>query len=114
MFKKVYRHLEGEGFDVYPIGIKPNYNNKIIILKDCEPTRIAGTAFNNCLCYLYCHIPLGDYIEALDYKEKIKEAMDKLDNFDKLDDGSQIMVDESTETYFFVLQYNNKRVRRIK
>ena len=112
VFKKVYKHLEKEGFEMYPIGVNPEYNKPLIIVKDSEPTRIAGTAFNNCIVYLYCHHPMGDYTKVLDFKEQIKESMDKLDNFERIDNGSQIMVDDN-ETYLFVLQYNNKRVRRI-
>lgn len=112
VFKTVYDHLENEGFEVYPIGVEPNYNEPLIILKDNEPTRIAGTAFNNCIVYLYCHIPLGDYIKVLEFKEQIKLSMEKLPNFEILDVGDSPIVDQN-ETYLFVLQYNNKRVRRI-
>lgn len=112
MFKKVYDHLTDHGLEVYPIGIDPDYKDPLIILKDSDPIEVVGYHYTNNLAYLYCHYPLGDYIKVLDYKTKIKEVMDQLPNFDMLETGDYIQVDEETKTYLFVLQYNNKRIRR--
>ena len=112
MFEKIYDYLEGFGFEVYPIGIPPDYSKPIIILKDSEPIEVPGYAYTNNICYMYCHYPLGDYIAVKKFKVELKKEMSKLKNFDYIENGEYIQVDEKTNTYMFVLQYNNKQIRR--
>lgn len=112
MYEKLYDFLTGEGYNVYPPGTEIDYEKPVIILKENEPIEVNGVSYMNRMYYLYCHVPFISYTEALNFKDKVDKSMQQLKNFDRIFSGTQILVDESTNTYFGILQYNNKVKRR--
>lgn len=112
MYEKIFDFLVSEGYNVYPPGTNIDFKDPIIILKENEPISVRGLGYMNRMYYLYCHTPFTSYTQALDFKDKVDKSMQRLRNFDRVFSGAQILVDESTNTYLTILQYNNKVKRR--
>lgn len=113
MFEKIYEKLKNRNIDVYSIGQhRGNCESPIVIIKEYEPSEVVGRNYYNNLVNLICYYPLGEYSKVKLFKSQIVKAMEELKEFDINMVGNPITVDDTKKAYMFVLQYNNKKLRR--
>lgn len=78
-WKKIFRHLKAEGFDVYPPGVKEGKaTTPYIAVRKAGTSEIPGISSNRQFYDIMLYVPHNMYSEIEILLNRVKESMDKL------------------------------------
>ena len=104
MWKRIFRHLVSEGFDVYPPGKhEGECSSYYLVLNDGGSGKVIGGGYK--LFNISLYVPLNEYSEIEGYANHIKRSMKKLLFLRHSGNDTPIIINEKFKAHEQTLEY---------